>query len=221
MSYVRGSLLAMTDYVAAWVPERQDMDWDDAVAIAVDWTERECARQGIRQALLITHTKDHPGEGPLGAFASRHYWTTPQSRNRVDVPRGRPVLAYVPDARVLDLAAGYARGSSLCAVEGFGYPLAGWARAAGALDLLTTSQAAPVDDAMRKALDGLHFYGNNGWTRGFGQEQAQRKLELMREAGQLDKETILGDMLARGHGAKAVARLGDLVDRVAGSPRRR
>jgi hypothetical protein len=206
----------MSDYVAAWVPERQDMDWDDAVAIAADWIERRCVEEGVRRALLLTHTKDHLGQGPLGTFAARHDWTTPQSRHRVRLERGRPVLAYVPDAKLLDIAADYARGSSLCAVEGFAHPLTGWARAAGATDLLTRSTAEPVDEAMAKALDGVHFYGNNGWTRGFGADQALRKLEAMRDAGQLDRETILGDMLARGHGHKAVKRLGLLIDKVAG-----
>jgi hypothetical protein len=116
--------------------------------------------------LLITHTNDHLGQGPLASFARRHDWTTPRSQHRVRMQRGRPVLAYVPDAKVLDVAASYARGSSLCAVEGFAYPLAGWAKAAGAIDLLSGETAAPSDQATRQALDGLHLYGNNGWTRG-------------------------------------------------------
>jgi hypothetical protein len=203
------------NYRAAWVPEHADMDWDDAVLIAIDWIEQECADQGVRRALLITHTKDHLGQGPLGAFAGRHDWTTPQSRHRVRLDRGRPVFAYVPDAKVLDIAADYARGSSLCAVEGFNHPLAGWARATGAVDLLSGTAATPVDEATTKALDGLHFYGNNGWTRGFGADQARRKLEAMRDDGRLDKQLITGDMLARGHGHKAVARLAALIEKVA------
>ena len=205
----------MSDYRAAWVPQREQMDWDEAVAVAVDWIEQQCADQGGRRALLITHTKDHLGQGALASFASRHDWTTPRSQHRVRMQRGRPVLAYVPDAKVLDVAVSYARGWSLCAVEGFAYPLAGWAQAAGAIDLLSGETAAPADQAMSQALDGLHFYGNNGWTRGFGANQTLRKLATMRDVGQLNKQLILGGMLARGHGHKAVARLGVLIDKVA------
>jgi len=101
--------------------------------------------------------------------------------------------------------------------RGIAYPLAGWAKAAGAIDLLSGETAAPTDQATRQALDGLHFYGNNGWTRGFGADQTLRKLATMRDAGQLNKQLILGDMLARGHGHKAVVRLAALIDKVAAS----
>lgn len=204
----------MADYRAAWVPERQDMDWNDAVAIAIRWVEAECAERG-EQALLVTVAKNSI-DGSLRSFAERHEWTTPRSQNRGAVGRGRPVLAYVPDERTLEVAARFARGSSLCAVEGFGTPLAGWARAAGTADLLGGPPVGPNDPRLQKALDTLHFYGNNGWTTGFGRDHAQGQLQRLQQAGLLNREAVLGDMLARGHSAKAVKRLADRVDRVSG-----
>ena len=41
-----------------------------------------------------------------------------------------------PNERTLQVAAGYARGSSLGAIEGLGTPVSEWARATGAIDLL-------------------------------------------------------------------------------------
>ena len=140
----------MADYRAAWVPERTDMDWDEAARIGVAWVERESVQQG-RPALLMTVAKNSLGLGSLATFATRHDWTTPRSSYRTSVARGRPVLVYVPDERTLQVAAGYARGSSLCAIEGFGTPLSGWARATGAIDLLGGSATEALQPELTEA----------------------------------------------------------------------
>jgi hypothetical protein len=204
----------MADYRAAWVPEHVGMDWDEAARIAVDWVEHESNQQGTR-ALLVTVTKTGLGDDSLAAFANRHEWTTPQSSYRTKVARRRPVLVYVPDERTLAVAAEYARGSSLCAIEGFATPLSGWARSAGAVDLLAGLALEALQPELIEALERLHFYGNNGWTRGFGQDRALHILEGLRNVNLLDKTAITGDMLARGHGAKPIKRLGELIDKVA------
>ena len=216
MSVLDGIVTDMADYQAAWVPELDGWDWDEAAELAVEWVERECAEQRTR-GLLITMTRSSGDSVPaLMRFAQRHDHTTPRSRSRPD--RRRPVLVYVPDARALDFAAGIARGSSLCAVEGFSTPLGGWARDAGAVDLTGTAPApAPLDPRLAEALDRLHFYGNNGWTRGFGQDQSRPILEQLRVDGLLDRHAITGAMLARNHSGKAVKRLGDLISKVHGT----
>lgn len=203
----------MADFRAAWVPERTGMDWDEAARIGVAWVERESVQQG-RPALLMTVAKNSLGLGSLATFATRHDWTTPRSSYRTSVAHGRPVLVYVPDERTLQVAAGYARGSSLCAIEGFGTPLSGWARATGAIDLLGGSATEALQPELTEALERLHFYGNNGWTRGFGQDQARRVLKDLRNTGLLDKTVITGDMLAREHHAESVKRLAELIDKV-------
>ncbi len=203
----------MADYRAAWVPERTDMDWDEAARIGVAWVERESVQQG-RPALLMTVAKNSLGLGSLATFATRHDWTAPRSSYRTSVARGRPVLVYVPNERTLQVAAGYARGSSLCAIEGFGTPLSGWARATGAIDLLGGSATEALQPELTEALERLHFYGNHGWTRGFGQDQARRVLEDLRITGLLDKTVITGVMLGREHHAELVKRLAELIDKV-------
>jgi hypothetical protein len=129
----------MADFRAAWVPERTGMDWDEAARIGVTWVERESVQQG-RPALLMTVAKNSLGLGSLATFATRHDWTTPRSSYRTSVAHGRPVLVYVPDERTLQVAAGYARGSSLCAIEGFGTPLS---RGRGRRGPLTFSAGPP------------------------------------------------------------------------------
>ncbi len=54
---------------------------------------------------------------------------------------------------------------------------------------------APFDPRLTEALDRLHLYGNNGWTRGFGQDQARRVLEQLRVDGLLDRDATTGAML--------------------------
>lgn len=214
----------MNDFEAAWVPERPTLSWEDAADIAVAWTRRQCAAQG-RRGLLVTVAKDGLGSGPLEDFARRYEWTTPRSAYRTDVARGRPVLAYVPDEKTLAVAARYARGSSLCVVEGFGTRLSGWARAVGAVNLLGDGEPDPLDERLAGALERLHFVGNNGWSSGFGQDRAYDVLTTLADQGLLEREAVVGDMLARGHSPESVTRLGSLIDRIASGdtrpPRRR
>ena len=214
----------MDDFKAAWVPERPTLGWEEAADIAVAWTRRQCAAQG-RRGLLVTVAKDDLGPGSLEDFARRNEWTTPRSAYRTGVARERPVLAFVPDEKPLAVAARYARGSSLCVVEGFGTKLSGWARAVGAVNLLGDGEPEPLDQRLAGALDHLHLMGNNGWSSGFGQDRAYDVLTALADEGLLDREAITGDLLARGHSPESVTRLGSLIDRIAGGdtrpPRRR
>jgi len=201
---------AMTSYSAAWVPKHDDTDWEDAAALAIAWVTAQGREQG-RTPLLVTNGQGAESSVPaLVTFGSRYGRTTPRSA-RVD--GNRPVLAYVPDTRTLDFAAGKAHGSSLCVVEGFGLELAGWARDSGAVDLTGRSSAPQaLDPRLTEALDRLEFHGNNGWTRGFGQDQARRILADLHSARLLDRSVIVGAMLARGSSTKAVQRLEQLID---------
>ncbi|QNG37725.1 hypothetical protein F1C76_15080 [Geodermatophilaceae bacterium NBWT11] len=194
------------------MPERDGMDWDEAIDIAVTWVRAECVAQG-RRGVLVTVSKNSLGGGPLEAFARAGDWITPRS-GRAGVDIGRPVLAYVPDEQALQLATRYARGSSLCAVEGFGTSLSGWARSIGALNLLGEGPGPELDARLLEALDHLHFVGNNGWGDGFGQHRAQGTLLGLREQGLLDQDAIVGDMLARGHSPRSVKQLTALIDKL-------
>ncbi|MET9829438.1 hypothetical protein ABZ078_09025 [Streptomyces sp. NPDC006385] len=205
----------MTDvaYTAAWVPDDDpERSWDEAAELAVDWVLQEAQRQGAKP-LLVTPTQQQWTSGPnrITWFARTYSAVTPRS-SRPARDRG-PVLAYVPDYELMHLAAGYARGSSLAVVESAMHPLVGWAMAAGAVNLLTGKTTADtLSEAQRTALDRVHFYGNNGWTRGFGRDQATRILRDLSGRETAARDIILGYMVAKGHNGKAVDRLAKIID---------
>ena len=85
----------------------------------------------------------------------------------------------------------------------------GWAVEVGAHNLVTEEPTAdPRDEASIKVLERLHFYGNNGWTRGFGRDQA---LRILGDHGYIDPSLVLGYMLAHGHHGKSIERLAALL----------
>jgi hypothetical protein len=206
----------MSDYRAAWVPETEFRPYDDAVDMALDWLEADMAQHGLRGAVVVTNTKGGIGAMPerLGRFAARHTHTSPRSSYRVGPPRGVAVLVYVPTEEAFLLGERLASGASVVAVESYMTPLRGWARAVGAIDLTGGPPLDALPDEVAEALDQLHFYGNNGWTRGFGADQATRVLQELHRAGRLDRDEVTSAMLARSKHADAVKRLGQLIDKV-------
>jgi hypothetical protein len=217
VSRVVGSVNCVTDteYNAAWVPDDDpERSWDDAAAPAVEWTLQEAKRQGA-EPLLVTPTQSQwtSGADSIRWFAQRYAATTPRSKR----PGGGigPVVVYVPDYDTVHLAAGYARGSSLAVIESVSHPLIGWAMETKALNLITMQPTADTRSAEQlKALESIHFNGNNGWSRGFGQDQAKRVLSDMQAKGILDRDMVLGTMVARGHYGDSVERLGKVIDRL-------
>jgi hypothetical protein len=140
--------------------------------------------------------------------------TTPRaSRDRVGRGKG-PVLAYVPDEKALNFAAGLARGSSLAIVESIhGFPLKGWVRQLGAIDLTRSDeQPEQIDSELAEAIDRLDFYKNNGFGDQFGKQQAQRILQDLRGSGLLERDVVLGALAAKGASDRAVRNLGKLID---------
>lgn len=215
LSEVRATLRRMSGqdlYSAAWVPDDDpNRPWDEAAALAVDWVLGEARRLGAAP-LLVTPTKQQwdAGAGPIQRFALEYDAATPRSSR--PSPGAGPVLVYVPDYRTFDFAARCARGASLAVVESIGTPLSGWAVEARAINLLTGEVTPDERTAeQRTALDRLHFYGNNGWTTGFGKNQAGKILLDLRRQGLLDQHMILGCMLAKGHSADAVLRLEKMI----------
>jgi hypothetical protein len=211
------TVATMTDvgYTAAWVPDDDPhRDWGDAAGPVVDWVLQEAKRQGAAP-LLVTPTQSQwdCGVNVISWFAQNYPATTPRSsRARVDGGRG-PVLVYVPDYETMHLAATYARGSSLAVVETVSTPLVGWAMQAQAVNLLTREMTPDTrTESQQTVLDRVHFYGNNGWTKGFGRDQATRILRDALRQEDLNSDVILGYMVARGHHGKAVDRLAKILD---------
>lgn len=218
MSVRVATVNAMTNatYTAAWVPhDDPERSLDDAAEQAVEWVLGEAQRQEA-QPLLLTPTKQASTAGPdvIRRFAAKYPTTTPRS-SRPDRGRGGPVLAYVPDYDMMQLAATYARNSSLAVVESATHPLVGWAMEVGALNLFTGETTRNAwTESQRADLERIHFYGNNGWTRGFGQDQATQILRDLREEGSLTPEFILGSMVAKGHHGEAIEQLSEIINRV-------
>lgn len=203
-----------TELKTAWVPETGDMPWDGAVVPAIEWTKRQSAEQESK-ALVVTYARQNLDAAPtaLRQFAGLHTATTANSRQHVD-GQG-PVLAYVPDYKTMEIATRYARNSSLCVVESSLTPLVGWAIEMGAVDLLTGSVTPETrSQQLKKDLERLVFYGNNGWGDRFGKQQAQRILADINSRGELDSAIILGHMLAHGASPRALQSLETLMKRI-------
>ncbi len=106
----------------------------------------------------------------------------------------------------------FARGTSLVVVESVATPLRGWAMEVEALNLLTDETTPDTrSEEQREQFERIHFYGNNGWTTGFGKDQANRVLAGLHQQGLLDADVVLGFMLARGHHGTAVERLATII----------
>jgi hypothetical protein len=192
-----GTVTVMTEvnYTAAWVPDNDpERGWDEAAEPVVEWVLGEAERQGA-EPLLVTPTQNQWSAGPdvIAWFARTYAATTPRSAH---ARGGRgPVLVYVPDYHTMYLAANYARGSSLAVVETISSPLIGWAMQAKALDLLQGEVTPDTrTESVCTELDRIHFYGNNGWTTGFGKDQATQILRDLLRDGEVDPAVILGYM---------------------------
>lgn len=207
------------NYRAAWVPDDDpERDWEIAASLAVEWIEKQCAEQGA-SAVLVTNVVDTAWSVPsLANFAERHDHTTPQTRvTRVGCGAG-PVLAYVPTPKSLFLAMTLARGSSLCAVEGIQtFPLAGWAREAGAINLLRPNKPPGQEDrSIVEAVQRLVFYGTHAYGTPLDRQQAERIVRGLRDEGLLDAEALPGAVAAHGISPRGVEKLRDLISRVSG-----
>lgn len=204
--------MAVSIDAAAWVPDNDPKrPWDTAADWAVAWLMDEVEKRGV-SPLLVTPTQSqwHCGVASIEALANRYEATTSRS-NRASFGN-RPVLAYVPDYGDLQLALRYAEGSAIAVVETVSCPIRGWAASVGALDLTSGEPTPPATAKQLDDFDRIAFNGNNGWTRGFGADVTTRILRDMAARSDLDKDLLLGYMVANGHSGKQIARLGELVD---------
>ena len=200
----------MTDirYTAAWVPDdAEHRPWEVAFALAADWIE---AQSG--QPLLITPIRHQQDTFPaITGFATAHSATTLRSGR--SFRHSGPVLAYMPDYEMMDLATEVASDASLAVVETIEYPMMGWAMEARAIDLVTGEVTPDTrTDSQRRELDRVYFYGNNGWAPAFDRERATGVLlPLLGEPG-MSKGIVVGHMIAKGANGKGVARLAKAID---------
>jgi hypothetical protein len=199
----------MTDirYTAAWVPDdAEHRPWEVAFGVAADWIE---AQSG--QPLLITPRHEQDAFPAITRFANTHSATTLRSGR--SFRHSGPVLAYVPDYEMMDLATEVASDASLAVVETIEYPMVGWAMEVRAIDLVTGEVTPDTrTDSQRRELDRVFFYGNNGWAPAFDRERATGVLlPLLGEPG-MSKGIVVGHMIAKGASGKGVARLAKVID---------
>jgi hypothetical protein len=200
----------MANYRAAFVPDDDPQrPWEDAQALAVAWIADEARGQG-KEAVLVTDAfGSYTDDWPLNRFSRPTSHTTPRSgRHGL---RSVPVLAYVPNRGTLEFAINLAHGSSLCVVEDVSDPLAGWAAAVGALNLVANEQMK-LDPRLTECLDRLAFYGNNAYTKGWGRDNAQKILEDIAADGLLDRGLILSALAAHAISSNGQDNLGKLID---------
>jgi hypothetical protein len=188
----------------AWVPEAETRPWDSAAELAGAWLRRQASEHGERPGAVTPAIQDY-GISDVDRLG----WKTSRRSGRRRVPDGRlAVLAYVPDWEELEFATQLARDGSLAVVEGFGTKVEGWARWHEAVDLTTGQQCEPLPDDLVDVVEQLRYHGNNGFTRGFGRDQALRRI---RSVQPVDTEQILGALLAAGQSASGVKRLAGLI----------
>lgn len=198
---------------AAWVPEQSDMDWDEAAAPAVTWTDEQCQDENRTGVLLVHAASSLPHSGPLADFAARHSYTTVGSRATPGT-QGIPVLSYCPGPKALAIAMRKAAGSSLCVIEGTSNEWAGWAAEIGATNLLTGEVTPdPRTDKQRDTFRQLDLFTNNGYGDPHAKTSVPRLLgDLL--AGGLAPEFIYGVAIARGADERGVNQLAKYVDRI-------
>jgi len=195
----------------AWVPEDDpDLDWDLAIAIAVEWIEERCREEGA-PGLLVTPSLSPIGPSTLEDFARRHRRTSRRSRR----PQAAgPVLCVTATAEDLEFATHLARRSSLAVLESSFFPLRGWAAWLGARNLATGEATPKLPATIRDAVERLKYYGNNAFAERFGKDRARSIVGELRGRGDFDRDLVLGAVLAAGVSAHGVNNLAALIDRV-------
>ena len=193
--------MSAPDQNTAWLPfDSQRGQTDDALALAIEWVEHECAGLGAVGLLVLPRKSLGFYASPIEDFARRHAWT---SRRGAVSGRARdcgPVLVHCPGYEELEYADLIARRAPLCVTEWPDVPLKGWAAARGTVDLGTDELTQPPGDEAVKLLEHLHFAGNNGWFDAPGKRDARRLIaELAEVAPECDGRYIAAYMLGLGN----------------------
>ncbi|WP_380169786.1 hypothetical protein [Jannaschia sp. R86511] len=198
---------------AAWVPDDDpERPWDEAAGLAADWIWARSEVEGVKPLLVTNTFQNARGIASLDRIAGLGGQATPQGKQHFE--RG-PVLAYVPDERTLKLALDLARGASLAVVETVSFPLAEWAAAAGATNLLNgrTSSSSLPDDVTTDLDRVVFFGGSNGWTGPHEKQHARNHLVGHVQSGRLTLEQAASYVMAKGVSGKGAARLRQLLER--------
>ncbi|MCJ1709551.1 hypothetical protein [Microbacterium sp. VKM Ac-2923] len=126
---------------AAWVPDDHDRPWEEAANLASEWIWQRSQEEETLPLLVTSTLQNGRDIQSLVEIAVTCGHATPRGKQRFIVG---PVIAYLPDARTLDLATGLAYMHSLVVVETARFPLLDWATGAGAVNLLDMQSTTSV-----------------------------------------------------------------------------
>ncbi|MDX6256759.1 MAG: hypothetical protein QOJ11_3093 [Frankiales bacterium] len=199
----------------AWLPST-DAPWDDDDVAVQGWLA-DRNREGHRGSTVVANTSQSDVEHLIGR-ASGTVNRINQSGRGAGTKTGGPVVVGWPTAPTFVMAWRHDRQAPFCAVEAALMPLSRWAQQVGAYDLnagaVTPDTRSPE---LVKDLDHLEGYGNNGFGDQFGKKMALSYLRRLAERGELDRDVVLGYMLASYRVSdRGIKHLGLLIDKVSG-----
>jgi hypothetical protein len=196
----------------AWITYKDYLDSPDEAARLAVGQVLDAARRSHTEPGVVATDLDPLRLGPpaLTAFAKTYPRSTPSGRS---LPSGaRPVLTWAPSYQTVTIAADAAGGSLLVAVEAAAPSLVGWAMHTQAVNLVTSSVTPDIrSPALVADLERLKWVGHHGWTDEVGQAEATDLLRALADRTELDRDIVLGTMLAMGVGHRHLARLDALV----------
>jgi hypothetical protein len=221
-----------TKYAAAWVPEEFDgLDRARNAALAVAWMQEQERRLGQRGQLFVPQKGDFDGwreDRPAIDRWAREGRAVSSRRSRGAGSTG-PVLVCYPTMDMIADASQWSAKAAVCVLE-WGVHLglhgddgsrterevlAGWAKEARALNLLTGETT--VDDRPAELVEELQhilWNGNNGWRDEPARRSVTASLRNLKAAGvSPTRGDVLGYTVAHGTRWDNVKQLADLVDR--------
>jgi hypothetical protein len=140
-----------------------EVDLDLCAGAMAEWLS-ENAEHYDRRALVLAAKSDLTmyRDGDLEDYAANG---NVESRLGKRAQRGGPVLAFLPDLRLLDRAIRLADQQVLGVVEHAPGRMEGWAAATKALNLITGERHPGVPEEIGQALADLYQAGYNGYSR--------------------------------------------------------
>jgi hypothetical protein len=207
---------AAPEVSCSWLPLEPTRTWDAAAAIAVPAIVSEARARGGRPS-VVSVQQDALRDGP--ALIQQLFRTGEYGTLKGRWPQAGPVLAWVPDVRVVQRAWRTAHGSALVVVEYF--PDAGqtpglwaaWAAQLRAVDL-TTGQVTPDErsDQLREDIAHVLWTGNNGWPQKDPiVKGAVSYLRGVHERDELDEAAFVAAAVIAGKSPDAIGRLQQMV----------
>ncbi|WP_100444678.1 hypothetical protein [Glycomyces xiaoerkulensis] len=202
-----------TVHRAAWVPAESARDPESAAASATAWIIRRANTLELPAVVLSPDRKTEASARAFERLRGKDMRITPLARGGV-APGTGPVLAYLPQAGELELAARLAADGPLCVVEAPDFPVSGWARDANALNLDRGEVTDAYPAEVHRRLEQLIGCGHDGWAPVADAEQARQVLKDLLQEDFADLAALRAYAAGREFPTAAVNRLDELAGEV-------